>query len=146
MKTETADLIAAARALIDLRHASSRQAPEMRAFDRLTLATDKAADALLDVELTAERAPTTGATYHGITYAQCFACGYGTADTTTLEMWNDGGGDCPKCQRTTGRRTLWVLTGGRVTITEERPDGSIDIRSLRLGNEDGTPPDAEVTQ
>lgn len=82
-------------------------------------------------------------TYHGITYAQCFVCGYGTADTTTLEMWNDLGGDCPTCQTENGR-IMWVMTGGRVSITNERPDGMVEVRALRLGNEDGTPPDAPV--
>lgn len=84
---------------------------------------------------TVEHAPT----YHGITYAQCFACGYGTADQTMLEMWNDVSLTCLSCNRES--RVLWVLTGGRAFVST--PGGGLS--TLRLGNADGTPPDAPGT-
>lgn len=107
---------------------------------------DGMADVVLDLarDLGGNAPPTRQVpTYHGIQFAQCFTCGYGTADTTTLEVWNDGGGICPGCNAET--RVLWVNTGGRVAVTGENPDGTLTLSELRLGTPDGTPPDAPGT-
>lgn len=62
------------------------------------------------------------ATYHGIQFAKCLTCGYCSTDDTTLEMWNDYGVVCIRCQVSMGR-TLWVINDGRVSITDTDDDG-----------------------
>lgn len=81
-------------------------------------------------------------TYHGIQFAQCFACGYATADTDALEAWSDETQRCPGCGDET--RVMWVLTGGRalVSLPLDAGGGGYD---LRIGRNDGTPPDAPGT-
>lgn len=59
------------------------------------------------------------ATYHGIEWAACLTCGYNTTDTTTLEMWNDGSGECPACA---AELTVWRCTDGSVAITNSGAD------------------------
>lgn len=82
-------------------------------------------------------------TYHGIAYAECFRCGYGTADQTTLEMWNDLTGECPDCGKP--GRVLWVLKGGGVHVTESDDMGAVGFSTLRIGTADQSPPDAPGT-
>jgi hypothetical protein len=82
-------------------------------------------------------------TYHGLVYAECFGCGYGTANPTTLEAWNDLTGECPSCDKP--GRILWVNKGGTVVVTESDDMGMVSFSTLRQGTKDNTPPDAPGT-
>jgi hypothetical protein len=55
-------------------------------------------------------------TYHGIRTVQCLHCGYATDDDTTMEMWNDYGGDCPICGV---NRAEWTLDDGAVRMSDD---------------------------
>lgn len=63
-------------------------------------------------------------TYHGIVYARNLACDHASANTSTLEMWNDYGATCMVCD-TTASRILWVLSDDTVKITEQNEDGTV---------------------
>jgi hypothetical protein len=56
------------------------------------------------------------ATYHGIVKATCLECDYTSSDDTTLELWNDYGGDCPRCN---ANHDMWELADGTVVVTDD---------------------------
>lgn len=55
------------------------------------------------------------ATYHGLTKIECRGCGYTTTDTTTMELWNDLGVDCPKCGSAPTFDVVFYNADGRIT-------------------------------
>jgi len=85
------------------------------------------------------------ATYHGITKAECHACGYTSTDVGTLELWNDLSSTCPRCEFQTGSVTWTTLHDGAETLTFK--DGEMvelaDLDTVEAAGLDGTGRDGD---
>lgn len=54
-------------------------------------------------------------TYHGITRIECYTCNYVSTEVTEMELWNDYGVVCMRCDTKVGK-TEFTMSDGTVTI------------------------------
>jgi hypothetical protein len=84
-------------------------------------------DLLHEITEEEEREDTKPPTYHGIMRAECLTCFFVSDDRVELELWNDYGVACPKCNTDVGS-TRWWLQDGTVKTTHQDQDGHITER------------------